>query len=58
MFTEFIADLEPLRQRTARFRRVVLHLHSPDSHDWGRGRPTGKLMIGRDLPANRGSTFS
>jgi len=38
MFTEFVASLEPLRQRTARFRRVALHLHSPDSHhDWGSG---------------------
>ncbi len=37
MFTEFVANLEPLRQRTARFRRVALHLHSIDSHDWARG---------------------
>lgn len=28
--------LEELRKRTARFRRTVLHLHSPDSHDWNR----------------------
>ena len=26
--------LEGLRGRTARFRRVALHLHSPESHDW------------------------
>jgi ABC-type cobalamin/Fe3+-siderophores transport system ATPase subunit len=36
MFSEFIASLEPLRRRTARFRRVALHLHSIDSHDWPR----------------------
>ncbi len=36
MFSEFLNTLNSLRQRTARFRRVVLHLHSPDSHDWGR----------------------
>jgi hypothetical protein len=28
--------LRPLRQRAARFRAVALHLHSPESFDWGR----------------------
>jgi len=39
MFTGFIEELNSLRERTARFRRVVLHVHSPDSHDWGRDAP-------------------
>ncbi|MCH8046008.1 MAG: AAA family ATPase [Planctomycetes bacterium] len=39
MFTGFIEDLNSLRERTARFRRVVLHVHSPDSHDWGKNAP-------------------
>ena len=37
MYASFIQELENLRGRTARFRRVALHLHSPDSHDWGTG---------------------
>lgn len=37
MYTDLIKKLEVLRSRTARFRRVALHLHSPDSHDWGHG---------------------
>jgi DNA repair ATPase RecN len=36
MFDEFFRQLDDLRQQTARFRRVALHVHSPDSHDWGR----------------------
>src|SRR5258708_33751339 len=28
------SQLTQLRLRTARFRPVALHLHSPDSHDW------------------------
>ena len=35
MYIEFINELNHLRDRTARFRRVALHLHSPDSKDWG-----------------------
>jgi len=37
MYTDFLRRLESLRLRTARFRRVALHLHSTDSRDWGRG---------------------
>lgn len=37
MYTELLRQLESLRLRTARFRRVALHLHSPDSYDWARG---------------------
>ena len=28
--------LAELRKRVARFRRVALHMHSPDSHDWNK----------------------
>lgn len=31
---KFLSKLEKLRQRTSRFRRVALHVHSPDSWDW------------------------
>ena len=34
MYTSLLKTLEGLRQRTACFRRVSLHLHSPDSKDW------------------------
>ena len=37
MYSELIKELDGLRSRTARFRQVALHLHSPDSHDWGHG---------------------
>jgi len=35
MFSDLLRELDSLRRRTARFRRVALHVHSPDSHDWG-----------------------
>lgn len=35
-YQDLFATLDDLRKRTARFRRVALHLHSPDSHDWNR----------------------
>lgn len=34
-YDKLLSELEKLRRRTARFRRVALHLHSPESHDWG-----------------------
>lgn len=37
MYSDLIKKLDALRNRTACFRRVGLHLHSPDSHDWGHG---------------------
>jgi energy-coupling factor transporter ATP-binding protein EcfA2/DNA-directed RNA polymerase subunit F len=37
MYEALLTELEALRRRTARFRRVTLHLHSPDSKDWARG---------------------
>ena len=33
-YQDLFASLDELRKRTARFRRVALHVHSPDSHDW------------------------
>lgn len=33
-YQDLFATLDELRKRTARFRRVALHVHSPDSHDW------------------------
>jgi DNA repair ATPase RecN len=41
---DLIATLDCLRKRTARFRRVALHLHSPESHDWNR---TGAKPLNR-----------
>lgn len=35
-YQDLFSTLDKLRERTARFRRVALHLHSPDSHDWNR----------------------
>ena len=35
-YHDLFTTLDALRKRTARFRRVALHLHSPDSHDWNR----------------------
>ena len=35
-YHDLLAALVDLRKRTARFRRIALHLHSPDSHDWNR----------------------
>ena len=37
MHTPLLAEFDRLRARTARFRRVALHIHSPDSRDWARG---------------------
>jgi energy-coupling factor transporter ATP-binding protein EcfA2 len=33
-YAELASQLNSLRKRTARFRRVALHVHSPDSRDW------------------------
>lgn len=38
---DFINALDSLRTRTARFRRLTIHLHSPDSHDWGKENSSG-----------------
>lgn len=35
-YDPFFKKLDELRNRTARFRRVALHLHSPESHDWAK----------------------
>ncbi|MBI1902921.1 MAG: AAA family ATPase [Planctomycetia bacterium] len=36
VYDQLLDNVNNLRQRTARFRRVALHLHSPASHDWPR----------------------
>lgn len=38
MYEELARELDSLRKRTARFRRIALHLHSIDSHDWGKSQ--------------------
>ena len=35
-YEDLLEALDELRKRTARFHRVALHLHSPESHDWNR----------------------
>jgi len=35
-YHDLFSTLDHLRQRTARFRRVAVHVHSTDSHDWNR----------------------
>lgn len=35
-YQDLFSTLDELRKRTARFHRVALHVHSPDSHDWNR----------------------
>jgi ABC-type cobalamin/Fe3+-siderophores transport system ATPase subunit len=35
-YDDLLADLADLRKRTSRFRRVALHLHSPESDDWNK----------------------
>jgi len=49
MYTALLKTLEDLRQRTARFRRVSLHLHSPDSKDWA--------SLGGDATKNNRQVF-
>jgi hypothetical protein len=48
-YSPVLAALAELRKRTARFRRVALHVHSPESHDW----PTA----GSDATINRRARF-
>jgi len=48
MHKELIDDLHELRKRTARFRRVALHLHTIDSYDWARAKGADKDLNSRD----------
>ena len=48
MYKELIDDLHELRKRTARFRRVALHLHTIDSRDWGKAKGADKDINSRD----------
>ncbi len=46
LYDELFKALNELRKRTARFHRVALHVHSPESYDWNR---TGdKIINARD----------
>jgi len=47
MYNGLILDLHELRKRTARFRRVALHLHSIDSHDWAEEPAADKELNSR-----------
>ncbi len=54
-YQELLVILDELRKRTARFRRVALHVHSPDSHDWNRSGD--KELNGREcFLASNGET--
>lgn len=35
-YDALLSILDVLRKRTSRFRRVAMHLHSPDSYDWNK----------------------
>lgn len=48
MYNQLRKDFHKLRQRTARFRRVALHLHSIDSHDWANAKGADKELNSRD----------
>lgn len=48
MYKELIDNLHELRKRTARFRRVALHLHTIDSHDWAKAKGADKDLNSRD----------
>ncbi|MGC9977363.1 MAG: AAA family ATPase, partial [Syntrophales bacterium] len=47
-YEQFFNKLDELRKCTARFRRVVFHLHSPDSRDWA-DQPCDKTLNDRDI---------
>ncbi|MEW6614198.1 MAG: TrlF family AAA-like ATPase [Thermodesulfobacteriota bacterium] len=47
-YDQFFKRLDDLRKRTARFRRVALHLHSPESCDWA-DQPCDKALNDRDM---------
>lgn len=48
MYKELIDDLHELSKRAARFRRVALHLHTIDSHDWAKAKGADKDLNSRD----------
>ena len=49
MYRGLIEEINNLKQRTARFRKVALHIHSIDSYDWARGITCDKQSNSRDL---------
>jgi hypothetical protein len=46
-YEELEAAFEAQLERTARFVPVAFHVHSPDSHDWGK-----EVALGADDPSN------
>ena len=48
MYDDLVRELDNLRKRTARFRRIALHLHSIDSYDWGRSQIANTSRNARD----------
>ena len=42
-YAGLLDDIEDLRAKAAKFRRVALHIHSPDSYDWPR-RSSGSAV--------------
>lgn len=59
MHTGLLKKLVELRGRTARFHRVGLHLHSPDSDDWPRpGSDEARNARSRFVQANGAEIFA
>ncbi len=59
MHTHFLDAVQDIRSRTARFRRVVVHLHSIDSHDWGTGARNKELSAKERFAGDEGlETFA
>ncbi len=52
MYKQLVKDLHELRKRTARFRRVALHLHSIDSRDWGNAKGANSELNDREKYSN------
>lgn len=52
---ELLAEFAEKRKRTARFRRVGLHIHSPESHDWGKNgdETLNDRLVYQDLNGRR-----
>ena len=57
MHEKLLSELDALRQQTARFRRVSLHLHSPVSRDWARSGDKERNRKDKFLAAGGASLF-
>ena len=56
MYTALLQELDKLRLRTARFRRVALHVHSVNSHDWARNAPDPARNARKRFDGDNGPT--